>query len=172
MIGERVAAAGLLGRDGGTHRVSRDRMGFGYDRSRVQETGEVVLWAEFAVEAGRVADLRAEARSSLRLRKRTQPLDAPSAGCVFRNPDPEGQHLPAGMPCAAGALVDGAGLKGCAVGGARVSHVHANFVVTDPGARARDVRILIERCRAAVAAKYGVTLAPEVVFLGEFDASP
>ena len=169
LIGERVAAAVLLGPDGDMHRVSRDRMEFGYDRSRAQETGEVVLWAEFAVTTGCVPDLRAEARSSLRFRKRTQPLDAPSAGCVFRNPDPDLQRLPSGMPCAAGALVDGAGLKGCAVGGARVSPVHANFIVTDPGARARDVRILIERCRAVVAAKYGVTLAPEVVFLGEFD---
>ena len=171
LIGELVTAVGLLVPGGGVRRVTRDRMGFGYDRSRVQETGEVVLWAEFGVQDAAVADLRAEARSSLRFRKRTQPLDAPSAGCVFRNPDPVRVRLPAGVPCAAGALVDGAGLKGRAVGGACVSHVHANFIVTDPGARARDVRILIERCRAEVAAKFGVTLAPEVVFLGEFDAS-
>lgn len=172
LIGERVAAAVLLRPDGEMHRVARDRMGFGYDRSRVQETGEVVLSAEFSVETGPAAALRAEARSSLRFRKRTQPLDAPSAGCVFRNPDPDLHRLPSGIPCAAGALIDGAGLKGCAVGGARVSPVHANFIVTDPGARAMDVRILIARCRAAVAEKYGVALAPEVVFLGDFDASP
>ena len=49
-------------------------------------------------------------------------------------------------------------------------HAHANFIVTEPGARARDVRTLIERCRADVAARYGVTLVPEVVFLGERDA--
>lgn len=171
LIGELVTAVGLLGPEGGIRRVSPERMGFGYDRSRVQETGEVVLWAEFAVRAGKVADLRAEARSSLRFRKRTQPLAAPSAGCVFRNPDPRRQELPAGVPCAAGALIDGAGLKGRAVGAARVSHVHANFIVTDPGARARDVRTLIARCRADVAARYGVTLVPEVVFLGEFDAT-
>ena len=113
LIGELVTAVGLLGPGGAVHRVPGDRMAFGYDRSRVQRTGEVVLWAEFAVEDGRVADLRSEARSSLRFRKRTQPLDAPSAGCVFRNPDPDRQRLPAGVPCAAGALVDGAGLKGC-----------------------------------------------------------
>ena len=146
-------------------------MGFGYDRSRLQETGEAVLWAEFAVRDGQAADLRAEARSSLRFRKRTQPLSAPSAGCVFRNPHPDRARLPAGVPCAAGALIDGAGLKGCAVGGARVSHVHANFMVTRPGATARDVRILLDLCRAEVAERYGVTLAPEVMFLGEFDAS-
>ena len=169
-IGGRVEAVGLLGRGGETRRAPRERMGFGYGRSRVQESGEVVLWAEFAVAPAPVADLRAEARSSLRFRKRTQPLAAPSAGCVFRNPDPGRARLPAGTPCAAGALIDGAGLKGRAVGGARVSRAHANFIVTEPGARARDVRLLIDRCRADVADRYGVTLVPEVVFLGEFDA--
>ena len=172
LIGEIVTAVGLLGPDGVVRRVSCGEMAFGYDRSRVQGTGEVVLWAEFAVREGPAADLRAAARASLRFRKRTQPLDAPSAGCVFRNPDPDRQRLPAGVPCAAGALIDAAGLKGCSVGAARVSHVHANFIVTDSGARARHVQVLIERCRAEVAAKYGVTLASEVVFLGEFDASP
>ena len=170
-IGELVEAVGLLGRGGERRCVTRDRMGFGYDRSRVQQTGEAVLWAEFAVGDAAVADLRAEARSSLRFRKRTQPLAAPSAGCVFRNPDPGRVRLPAGVPCAAGALIDGAGLKGCAVGGARVSPVHANFIVTDPGAGARDVRILLERCRAEVAERYGVTLVPEIVFLGESEGS-
>lgn len=170
LIGERVEAVGLLG-PGGERRVPRERMGFGYDRSRVQESGEAVLWAEFAVARAPADDLRAEARSSLRFRKRTQPLAAPSAGCVFRNPDPARVRLPAGAPpCAAGALIDGAGLKGRAVGGARVSHAHANFIVTEPGALARDVRTLIERCRVDVAARYGVTLVPEVVFLGERDA--
>ena len=172
LIGERVAAVGLLGAAGAVRRIPREEMAFGYDRSRVQETDEVVLWAEFGVHRARVADLRAEARSSLRFRKRTQPLAAPSAGCVFRNPDPGSVRLPGGVPCAAGALVEGAGLKGCAVGGARVSDVHANFIVTEPGAAARDVRTLIDRCRADVAARYGVTLALEVVFLGEFEASP
>ena len=170
LIGGLVTAVGLLGPDGVLRRVPAGRMAFGYDRSRVQESGEAVLWAEFGVRDARGVDLRAEARSSLRFRKRTQPLAAPSAGCVFRNPDPGSVRLPAGAPCAAGALVDGAGLKGRSVGGARVSPVHANFIVTGPGARARDVRVLVDRCRADVAAKYGVTLAPEIVFLGEWEA--
>ena len=171
LMSEMVAAVGLLDENGETRRVTPDRMGFGYDRSRVQETGEVVVWAEFAVAHARVTDLRAEARSSLRFRKRTQPLGVPSAGCAFRNPDPGRVRIPAGVQCAAGALIDAAGLKGCVVGGARVSRKHANFIVTEPGARAQDVRALIARCRADVAAKYGVTLAPEVMFLGEFDES-
>ena len=91
------------------------------------------------VAAGEPAALRDEARRSLAFRKRTQPLALPSAGCVFQNPDPARVRLPEGMPASAGALVDAAGLKGAACGAARVSPVHANFVVNEGGATARDV---------------------------------
>ena len=100
--------------------------------------------------------MRDEARRSLAFRKRTQPLALPSAGCVFQNPDPARVRLPEGMPASAGALVDAAGLKGQACGAARVSPVHANFVVNEGGASARDVASLIERMRAAVAERFGV----------------
>jgi hypothetical protein len=90
--------------------------------------------------------LRAVARASLAFRKRTQPLALPSAGCVFQNPDPARARLPEGVPCSAGALVDLAGLKGASCGAARVSTVHANFVVNEGGATARDVA-LVDRMR-------------------------
>jgi UDP-N-acetylmuramate dehydrogenase len=142
-------------------------MEFGYDRSRVQRTGEVVLRAGFRVGVGDPAALRAAARVSLAFRKRTQPLALPSAGCVFRNPDPATVRLPPGVPCSAGALVDLAGLKGATCGGARVSPVHANFVVNEGSATARDVATLVERMRDAVAARFGVVLEEEIVRLGE-----
>jgi UDP-N-acetylenolpyruvoylglucosamine reductase len=63
-------------------------MAFGYDRSRLQDSGEVLLSAVFRVSAGDPAALRATARQSLAFRKRTQPLDTPSAGCIFQNPQP------------------------------------------------------------------------------------
>ena len=169
LISEVVTAVGLIGKDGAVVRTPRRAMDFGYDRSRLQRTGEVLVWAEFGVTRDKASDLRAEARASLRFRKRTQPLDAPSAGCVFQNPQPGRDRVPAGLPCAAGALVDRAGLKGLSIGGARVSTTHANFIVTEPGASAGDVRALIDRCRTAVAAKYDVRLIPEIVFLGEFE---
>ena len=61
-------------------------MEFGYDRSRLQRTGEVLLSARFVVRHGEPAALRAIARASLAYRKRTQPLHVPSAGCIFQNP--------------------------------------------------------------------------------------
>jgi UDP-N-acetylmuramate dehydrogenase len=66
-------------------------------------------------------------------------------------------------------LIDRAGLKGAAVGGARVSEMHANFIVTSPGATAADVRALVARCRDEVERRWGVLLREEIVCLGEFD---
>ncbi|MDP6986710.1 MAG: UDP-N-acetylmuramate dehydrogenase [Phycisphaerales bacterium] len=92
-------------------------------------------------------------------KRSTQPMADHSAGCTFRNPsDPEtGRHL------SAGAIIDHAGLKGTRVGGAVVSEQHANFIVTEPGASATDVRRLIDEIRAAVLERTGVHLEPEVV---------
>jgi UDP-N-acetylmuramate dehydrogenase len=146
-------------------------MEFGYDRSRLQRTREVLLSARFVMHQGEPAALRATARASLAYRKRTQPLHAPSAGCIFQNPDPA-DALPEGMPRSAGALVDRAGFKGARVGGAIVSPTHANFIVNDGTATAADIRALVERCRAAVRARYGVALRDEIVCLGEFEDRP
>jgi len=89
---------------------------------------------------------------------------------VFQNPDAtRGDEVPAGIPWSAGALVDRAGLKGAAIGGARVSPTHGNFIVNDGTAGARDIRQLIERCRAAVREQFGVELREEIVYLGDFD---
>jgi UDP-N-acetylmuramate dehydrogenase len=142
-------------------------MAFAYDTSRLQRTREIAVWAEFAVGAGVPAELRATARASLHYRKSSQPLAAPSAGCVFQNPAPQ-EPLPPGMARSAGALVDRAGLKGCRVGGARISPHHANFIVNDGGATAADVRQLIELARTSVRDQFGVDLRDEIVFLGTF----
>ena len=112
--------------------------------------------------------LRETARRSLAYRKRTQPLEKPSAGCVFQNPVPGTDVVPSGIPWSAGALVDRAGLKGAVLGGARVSPVHGNFIVNEGTATAADIRGLIERCRAAVREQFGVDLREEIVYLGEF----
>jgi UDP-N-acetylmuramate dehydrogenase len=72
------------------------------------------------------------------------------------------------MPPSAGALVDRAGLKGTAMGGARVSRTHGNFIVNEGGATAQDIKRLIERCREEVRTRFGVELRDEIVCLGEF----
>jgi UDP-N-acetylmuramate dehydrogenase len=168
LISERVASVEAAAPDGTVLQLDAASLEFAYDRSRLQRTGELVLRATFQVAEGEPHALRAVARESLAFRKRTQPLALPSAGCVFQNPDPARVRLPPGVPCSAGALVDLAGLKGAACGGARVSTVHANFVVNVGGATARDVATLVDRMRDAVAERFGVVLEEEIVRLGEF----
>jgi UDP-N-acetylmuramate dehydrogenase len=132
----------------------------------LQRTREVLLSADLHVTPGDPPALRAIARTSLAFRKRTQPLDTPSAGCIFQNPDPAVDRIPDGSPLSAGALVDRAGLKGAREGGAVVSAAHGNFIVNDGTATAEDIRRLIERCRRDVRARYGLELRDEIVYVG------
>jgi len=167
LLSDLLESVRLWSADRGVADVRVAQMEFGYDRSRLQRTREVLVSALFALGRGEPESLRAVARDSLAYRKRTQPLDAPSAGCIFQNPA-AGETVPADVPRSAGALVDRAGLKGARQGGALVSPTHANFIVNDGGATAADILALVERCRAAVWERFGVALRDEIVCLGEF----
>jgi UDP-N-acetylmuramate dehydrogenase len=90
-------------------------------------------------------------------RKATQPVGKPSAGSTFRNPP--GDH--------AARLIEASGLKGHRIGGAEVSKLHANFIITDDTARAADVEALIEHVQRAVKEQQGVQLETEVKIVGE-----
>lgn len=85
----------------------------------------------------------------------TQPLDMPSAGSVFRNP--EGQH--------AGELIEKCGLKGLSIGGAKISDKHANFIVNTGGCKGKEIIQLIERIKAEVLKKYNVELVLEQIII-------
>lgn len=169
LIGDLITSVRLVAPDGACLDIAPSAMGFGYDRSRLQASGEVLLSAVFGVTPGDPASLRAAARASLSFRKRTQPLDVPSAGCVFQNPEPGRDVVPDGIPWSAGALVDRAGLKGVAEGGARVSPTHGNFIVNDGAATAADIKRLIDKCKRAVRDRFGVELREEIVYLGAFE---
>ena len=83
---------------------------------------------------------------------KTQPLKEKSIGCIFRNPANQ----------AAGALIDQCGLKGVSVGGAKISEIHANFIVNSQSASAEDVKKLIRLVQEKVFEQTGVFLEPEV----------
>jgi UDP-N-acetylmuramate dehydrogenase len=169
-IGDLVTRVRLVPREGALAVCGLDarEMEWAYDASRLQRTGEILLSAEFTVRAGNPDELRAVARRSLAFRKQTQPLALPSAGCMFQNPDPARDPLPDGMPASAGALIDRAGLKGRCMGGARISPAHANFIVNEGGATARDIRALMDEAHRTVRDRWGVDLREEVVCLGEW----
>ena len=102
--------------------------------------------AWFAFPQGDSRAARARITELLRRRIATQPLDLPNAGSVFRNP--AGDH--------AARLIESCGLKGYAVGGARVSEKHANFIVNPKGrAKAADIEAIIAHVRAVVRAQTG-----------------
>ncbi len=112
----------------------------------------------FRFPEGEVDAARDRIRELLAKRILSQPLDLPNAGSVFRNPP--GSH--------AAKLIEACGLKGCAIGGARVSEKHANFIVNPHGqARASDIEALIVLVRDSVRAKKGVELEQEVRIVGE-----
>ena len=112
-------------------------------------------WLRFP--AGDADAARAKLDALLQKRRETQPLNAPSAGSVFRNPPGD----------FAGRLVERCGLKGAREGGAEVSPKHGNFIVNRGDAKARDVEALMRRVQNAVREKTGVELIPEVRIVGE-----
>jgi UDP-N-acetylmuramate dehydrogenase len=97
--------------------------------------------------------IKRDMNQHMRFRKETQPVGIKSAGCIFKNPPGD----------SAGRLIDRAGLKGFSVGGARVSEVHANFIVHDGGARTKDVLALIDVVRERVFRETSVLLETEVM---------
>ena len=114
--------------------------------------------AVFEFAPGDGAEAQARIKALLAQRGATQPLDQPNAGSVFRNPPGD----------FAARLIENCGLKGFAIGGAKVSEKHANFIV-NPGGRgsARDIEAIIEHVRATVEDRCGVRLQCEVRIVGE-----
>jgi UDP-N-acetylmuramate dehydrogenase len=128
-----------------------------YRHSLLQTKPGIVTEAVFQLAKGDRKEIAAVLAVNKDRRRRTQPLQQPCAGSVFRNP--EGNH--------AAKLIEQAGLKGLKVGGAEVSPLHANFIVNTGQASAHDVLTLIEQVKRIVLEKYGVTLVPEVLVVGE-----
>ena len=115
------------------------------------------LAARFHVDDDRDGAHERFTKEALAKRKATQPVGKPSAGSTFRNPPND--H--------AARLIESCGLKGHRIGGAQVSTHHANFIITDEGARAADVEALIHHIQRVVKDQAGVELQPEVRIVGD-----
>lgn len=128
---------------------------FGYRTSIYKDTEKVIIGAKIKLSSGSREEIK-QTMENLALRRREkQPLEFPSAGSVFKRP--EGFY--------AGALIEGAMLKGECVGGAKVSEKHAGFIVNTGGATAEDVKKLIEIIKTRVYDKYKVLLETEIKFI-------
>lgn len=135
---------------------------YAYRTSVLQRTPAVAFEVTMRLRAADPETVRARTDEWLRHRGETQPVGPPSSGCVFRNP--AGDH--------AGRLIDLAGAKGSVIGGARVSELHANYILNTGEATAADVVALMHKVSALVMEKFGTRLEPEIKLLGEFPAQP
>jgi UDP-N-acetylmuramate dehydrogenase len=155
-------------RDGSPVSFAREQIPFGYRRSGLEEI--VITRVELRLSPGNPDQLRARMRHVMEIKKGQQPLAAPSAGCCYKNPvvsrdlaDERGEIGKAGQRIPAGLLIDRCGLKGLRVGKAVVSERHANFLIPEKGATARDLISLMEEVEARVFMRLGVRLEREVV---------
>jgi UDP-N-acetylmuramate dehydrogenase len=133
-------------------------LGFAYRSSDLPEDA-VVTSARFGLEPGDEAGIRRRLGDARDWRRANQPLNLPNAGSVFKNPPGD----------AAGRLIEEHCGKGTSVGGARISEVHANFIVATSDARADDVYTLIRRIQRRVKEATGIELEPEVRLVGDFE---
>lgn len=148
----------VMNAEGDIFTLPTEELELGYRTSIIKTAGYIVLEAKIRLKEGDPEVIR-EIMKDLTIRRTTkQPLEYPSAGSTFKRP--EGYF--------AGKLIMDSGLAGYQVGGAQVSEKHCGFVINAGGATARDVRTLMDNVRDIVYKKYGVTLEPEVKFLGEF----
>lgn len=162
-IGEVVTRVHAVDRAGRERSLSRAECRFGYRASALHDL--IVTEVEFALTPANPEEIRARLKEVMAYKKASQPMAERSAGCCFKNPTlstPLADIAEAGARVPAGMLIDRAGCKGLAIGGASVSPRHANFIVTAPGARARDVIGLMQVVRERVSDAFGVRLEPEV----------
>ncbi|HEY5541229.1 MAG TPA: UDP-N-acetylmuramate dehydrogenase [Coriobacteriia bacterium] len=156
-IGSIVESVTLFAPGRGLVAVRGPEIVWEYRRSDLPSRG-IIVEAVLRVTESDEVGIRRAMEANLRRRKRTQPLNMPSAGSVFVNPQGD----------SAGRLIEAAGLKRARVGGAMVSDVHANFIVNAGGATAADVVALVRLIRETVKDANGIELRPEIRFLGQF----
>jgi UDP-N-acetylmuramate dehydrogenase len=159
-IAEVTREAEILTAEGERRTVGAGYFQFGYDTSILHHRPDVVLTATFQLTPDDPERLRRTAEENLDWRReRHPPLDTePSAGSIFKKIEGIG----------AGRLIDQCGLKGTRIGGAMVTHRHANIFINTGGATAADVRALIAHVQEVVEARTGYRLEPEISFVGEF----
>ncbi|HEY2988309.1 MAG TPA: UDP-N-acetylmuramate dehydrogenase [Candidatus Binatia bacterium] len=138
-------------------KLSRNEMVFTYRNSNLPP-GTIVTAVGMRLQKRDAEEVSTKVRELVGRRKKSQPAGYPNSGSMFRNPPGD----------FAGRLIEAAGLKGKHIGNAKISERHANFIVNLGGARAEDVRRLMELARAEVQRQFGVELWPEVRFLGEW----
>jgi len=142
----------VMNRQGERRTLTKDEMGFSYRHSVLEETGDIVLSAEFTLTPAEPETIRARMKELIGKRTASQPLDLPSAGSAFKRP----------VGGYAAALIQEAGLKGFRVGNAGISEKHAGFAVNLGGATADEMKQLLQTVSDRVYENSGIRLEPEI----------
>ena len=153
---ETLEAVEAIDSNGNIRNLSVEELTYSYRHTRLMEEGYIVTKAMIRLKEGDAASLTAAADETMHLRREKQPLEYPSAGSVFKNP--EGSH--------AGYLVEQCGLRGKRVGNAQVSEKHGNFIVNLGDCTAKDVLTLIKEVQDTVKKEKGYDLETEVLIIG------
>ncbi len=159
-----LKAVTVLLPNGQIQQIARNRLNFSYrnlalnmDLNQEFQAYPVIIDGSFGLHRKDPVKLKAEAQKILRRRMQTQPISYPSAGCFFKNP---------GQGKTAGQLIDLAGLKGKAIGGAEVSPKHANFFINTGQATASNFLALMELVHDTVLKMFNIDLESEVKIVG------
>ncbi|MGB9622907.1 MAG: UDP-N-acetylmuramate dehydrogenase [Candidatus Bathyarchaeia archaeon] len=154
-----ISVAAMDPLNGSLHLLARDDCCFGYRHSIFLKKRLIIIKSEMKMKKGDQKDIREKINELIEKRKKTQPLDMPNAGSIFKNPP----------GASAGKLIEMAGLKGVKRGGAQISEVHANFIVNLGNAKAEDVIFLIRLAQEKVKEKFNIALEPEILLMGDFE---
>ncbi len=151
-IGNVIKSVKAITSSGEIKIYSNEQCEFGYRHSVFQRNDDIIIETVLEFEMKDSASVFKRMSGNLEYRKEMQPLDKPSFGSIFRNPP--GQH--------AGQLIEAVGLKGCKVGGAKISEKHANFIINDDLATTNDMIELITLIQKKVKDEMGFDLETEV----------
>jgi UDP-N-acetylmuramate dehydrogenase len=141
-------------------KVPRDGGAWGYKQSPFRDRKVLISAASFSLTPGDEGAIGAKMREHRRNREEKGHYRAPSAGSAFKN------NRDFGAPT--GKIVDELGLRGFSVGGAQIAPWHGNIIINRGGARAADIRTLVEETAARVRARRGLVLEPELLFVGDW----
>jgi UDP-N-acetylmuramate dehydrogenase len=136
--------------DFGKKTLKRDEIPFAYRKSGLENC--IITGVNFLLKKEAGNDILKDISESVKKRSESQPLSAPNAGCIFKNPE----------GFSAGRLIEAAGLKGRVCGGAKISEIHANFIVNAGRAKSKDVLELVKLARKTVKEKFNVDLETEI----------
>jgi len=154
-VSDVLLSVDVLHRDGRLTCISRDALDMRYRYTKLPQ-GALIVSAKFALEMSDAEQIKTTMREMRSKRSDSQPLALPNCGSVFKNP--EGDF--------AARLIESVGLKGEQRGKARISDVHANFIVNAGGASSEDVLHLIRLAKAEVKKQTNIDLEPEVKLVG------